>query len=85
MYRNDQKVCFAKSMLHTFTGDMPKRVGSAVRSGIIGMTNRTYYFEYRNGSRIIQPPLQENIRKLFRANGWTEDVQFDSYVEDYDW
>jgi hypothetical protein len=30
--------------------------------------------------------LQENIRKLFRANDWTEEeVKFDSYVEDYDW
>jgi hypothetical protein len=40
---------------------------------------------YRNGSRLIPPALQENIRDLFRENGWTEEVQFDSYVEDYDW
>ena len=85
MYRNDQKVRFAKGMLHTFTSDMPKRVESAVRYGVIRLTNRTYYFEYRNGSRLIPPALQENIRKLFRDNGWTADVQFDGYVEDYDW
>lgn len=85
MYRSDQKVRFAKGMLHIFTDDMPKRVESAVRYGIIGMTNRTYYFEYRNGSRLIPPALQENIRKLFRANGWTGSVTFDGYVEDYDW
>lgn len=85
MYRSDQKVRFAKGMLHTFTGDMPKRVESAVRYGIMSLTCRTYYFEYRNGSRLIPPALQEAIRNLFRENGWTEDVQFDSYVEDYDW
>ena len=85
MYRNDQKVRFAKGMLHTFTSDMPKRVEPAVRSGIIGMTNRTYYFEYRNGTRLIPPTLQDAIRDLFRENGWTEEVRFDSYVEDYDW
>ena len=85
MYRSDQKVRFAKGMLHTFTGDMPKRIEPAVRYGIISLTNRTYYFEYRNGSRLIPPALQEAIRNLFRENGWTEDVQFDSYVEDYDW
>ena len=39
----------------------------------------------RNGSRLIPPALQENIRKLFRDNEWTEEVQFDGYVEDYDW
>ena len=85
MYRNDQKVRFAKGMTQTFTSDMPKRVESAVRQGVIGLTNRTYYFEYRNGSRLIPPALQEDIRHLFRANGWTNDVTFDSYIEDYDW
>ena len=85
MYRNDQKVRFAKGMIHIFNNDMPKRVESAVRYGVIGMTNRTYYFEYRNGSRLIPPALQENIRDLFRENGWKADVQFDSFVEDYDW
>ena len=85
MYRSDQKVRFAKGMLHTFTGDMPKRIEPAVRYGIISLTNRTYYFEYRNGSRLIPPALQEAIRNLFRENGWKEDVQFDGYIEDYDW
>ena len=85
MYRSDQKVRFAKGMLHTFTGDMPKRIEPAVRYGIISLTNRTYYFEYRNGSRLIPPALQEAIRNLFRENGWKEEVQFDGYVKDYDW
>ena len=85
MYRSDQKVRFARGMLHIFTGDMPKRVEPAVRYGIIGLTNRTYYFEYRNGSRLIPPALQEKIRKLFRDNGWIDEVKFDGYVEDYDW
>ena len=85
MYRSDQKVRFAKGMLHTFTSDMPRRIEPAVRYGIISLTNRTYYFEYRNGSRLIPPALQEAIRNLFRENGWKEEVQFDSYVEDYDW
>ena len=52
MYRSDQKVRFARGMLHIFTDDMPKRVEPAVRYGVIGLTNRTYYFEYRNGSRL---------------------------------
>ena len=68
-----------------FTGDMPKRLEPAVRYGIIGQTNRTYYFEYRKGTRLIPPALQEKIRKLFRDNGWTEEVMFDDYEEGYDW
>ncbi len=85
MYRNDQKVRFAKGMKDIFTDDMPKCVEPAVRYGVIRKTNRTYYFEYRNGSRRIPPVLQEYIRQLFRDKGWTEEVKFDSYEEDYDW
>ena len=32
-----------------------------------------------------RPLTQEAIRNLFRANGWTEDVRFAGYIEDYDW
>ena len=78
-------VPIAKGMTKTFTDEMPRRVEPAVRQGIIGLTNRTYYFEYRNGSRLIPPALQEDIRNLFRTNGWTDEVEFDGYVEDYDW
>jgi hypothetical protein len=85
MYRSDQKVRYARGMTHTFTGDMPKRLEPAVRNGIIRLTNRTYYFEYRNGSRPIPPVLQQAIRDLFRSNGWTGEVTFDGYEEDYDW
>ena len=85
MCRNYQKVRFAKGMTHTFTSDMPKRVEPAVRQGIISLTNRTYYFEYRNGSRLIPLALQEDIRNLFRKSGWTDEVKFDGYVEDYNW
>ena len=85
MYRSDQKVRFAKGMTHIFTSDMPKRVENDVRMSIIGLTNRTYYYEYRNGQRLIPPKLQEDIRNLFRENGWTADVTFDGYVEKYDW
>ena len=85
MYRNDQKARFAKGMLNIFNDNMPKRLEPAVRHGVIGLTNRTYYFEYRNGSRLIPPALQKSIRDLFRENGWTDEVHFDDYVEDYDW
>lgn len=84
-YRNSQKARFAKGMLHTFTDDMPRSVEPAVRMGIISRSCRTYYFEYRNGKRLIPPAMQDFIRQLFRNKGWTGDVTFDSYVEDYDW
>ena len=55
MYRSAQKVRFAKGMLHTFTSDMPKRLEPAVRQGVISLTNRTFYFEYRKYVRYQTP------------------------------
>ena len=85
LFRKNEKVKFAKGMLHIFNNDMPRRVEPFVRSNIIGRHCRTYYFEYRNGKRLIPPAVQEEIRDLFRQAGWQEEVHFDSYVEDYEW
>lgn len=84
-YRNSQKVRFAQGMTHIFTDDMPRSLESAVRLGVIGQSCRTYYFEYRNGKRLIPPAMQDTIRQLFRNNGWAGEVNFDHYIEDYDW
>ena len=75
----------AQGMTHIFTDDMPKRVEPGVRNTLIARLNRSYYFEFRNGKRLISPSLQEEIRQLFRDFGWTEPVEFDGYVEEYEW
>ena len=85
MFRSDEKVRWAKGMTNIFTDDMPKKVEKAVRQALETRYNRTSFFEYRNGTRLIHPAIQEEIRSLFREAGWKEDVHFDSYVEDYDW
>lgn len=61
------------------------RVKTFVRLSLIGKHCRTYYYEYRNGTRLISPDVQEEVRGLFREAGWNEEVHFDSYIEDYEW
>lgn len=56
-----------------------------MRNSIISRYCRTYYFEFRNGTRVIPPALQQEIRNLFLKIGWKEPVEFDSYEEDYEW
>ena len=85
LFRQSEKVMFAKGMLSTFNNDMPRKVEPFVRENLIRMHCRTYYFEYRNGKRLIPPAVQEEIRCLFRKAGWTQEIHFDGYVEDYDW
>jgi hypothetical protein len=85
LFRSSKKVMFAKGMMHIFNADMPRRVEPFVRRRLIGIHCRTYYYEYRNGTRLISPAIQEEVRSLFREAGWNEEIRFDSYVEDYDW
>ena len=84
-FRQSEKVTFAKGMLHIFNDDMPKKVESHVRQRLIAKHCRTYYYEYRNGERLIPPAVQEEIRQYFREAGWNEEIKFDGYVEDYEW
>ena len=84
-FRNAEKVKMAKGMTRIFNNDMPSRVEPFVRQQLIDNHCRTYYFEYRNGSRLIPPALQEEVRCLFREAGWNGEVVFDEYVEDYAW
>ena len=85
LFRQSEKVQFAQGMMHIFNADMPRRVEPYVRSNLISSHCKTYYYEYRNGDRLIPPAIQEEIRDLFREAGWNQEVHFDSYVEDYEW
>jgi len=85
LFRQWEKVQFAQGMMHIFNADMPRRVEPYVRSHFIASHCKTYYYEYRNGERLISPAIQEEIRDLFREAGWNQEVHFDSYVEDYEW
>ena len=84
-YRSREKVRFAKGMMHIFNGDMPAKLKPFVRQHLIGSHCKTYYYEYRNGTQLISPAMQEEVRSLFREAGWNEEIHFDGYVEDYNW
>ena len=85
LFRHSAKVKYARGMMHIFNYDMPRKVEPFVRNNLIASHCKTYYYEFRNGTRLISPATQEEIRSLFREAGWKEDIRFDSYVEDYDW
>ena len=71
LFRNAEKVKYAKGMY--------------VRQSLISKHCHTYYYEYRNGTRLIPPAVQEEIRQYFREAGWNGDVIFDGFIEDYEW
>jgi len=85
MYRKGKMVTMAKGMKNIFTDDMPRGLVSFIRATLIEHWHRTYYFECRNGSRLITPSMQEHVRQLFRKQGWEKEIHFDEYVEAYEW
>ena len=85
LHRPAEKVRMAQGMTHIFNSEMPKRLEPTIRATLIDSWRRTYYFEYRSGKRLLSPAMQEMVRRLFRKQGWTEEVHFDNYVEEYDW
>ena len=84
-FREARKVWMAQGMKHIFTDEMPKRIEMNVRTALIALYGRTYYFAYRRGDKLIPLSMQQEIRRVFCRYGWTGAVEFDGFVEDYDW
>lgn len=84
MFLKDQKVKMGKGMIHLFE-DMPRKMGDTLKALLINEYKRTYFYEYRNGKRLITPSMQEHITNLCKQCGWDKSVTYDEYVEDYEW
>jgi len=84
MFLKDQKVKMGKGMIHLFE-DMPRKMGDTVKAQLISEFKRTYFYEYRNGKRLITPIMQNFIAKICNQNGWDKPVIYDDYVVDYEW
>ena len=84
-FRPKEKVRMGKGMTGIYSDELPRRIERNVRRDIMSLFCRSYYFEYRKGTRLIPPELQETIRGIFRKHGWTQPVEFDEYVDTYQW
>ncbi len=60
-------------------------MGDTVKAQLISEFKRTYFYEYRNGKRLITPTTQNFIATICQQNGWDKPVVYDDYVEDYEW
>ena len=85
LMRKIEKVKMARGMRHIFSDEMPRRIEKIIRAALIARYGRSYYFEYRKGAKLIQPSMQADIREVFRHYGWNEKVEFDEYIDDYEW
>ena len=65
--------------------DMPGWMEHAIKKRLIERFSRKPYYEYHNGTRPINSDVEKIVRQTFKANGWTEEPQFDGYIEEYVW
>ena len=84
MYRLNKKVRVAFGFTRLLD-QLPRRTGRILMADIIAQHNRTYAYEYRNGTRPIPPRMQEDIADTCRLAGYTAPITFDRYEEGYEW
>lgn len=84
MYRSDQPVRMPVGLVHIYH-DMPGRIERSIKNRLIATYSRKRYYEYHNGKRPLTPDVERFVRQVCRANGWTEELTFGGYVEEYVW
>lgn len=84
-FRIAEKQHMACGMISLLSNDMPRRVEDGIRRSLFKYFGRTYYYEYRAGKRLLSPKQQADVARIVRRHGWDQPVQFDGFIEDYDW
>ena len=83
-YRTDEKVVMATGFVVASNPRMSDMFVSMRRRLTHYLGGNGTYYLYRNGKKWLSPRQQEDIRRMFRAAGYKEDVVFGREKEDYD-
>lgn len=83
-YRPSKKVQFAKGFYHLLR-NLPHKQMQAVIAQLIAHFGQAKYYRVRKGTRLLSPTEQEEFLYILKKCGIEHPVNFDSYVEHYDW
>lgn len=83
-YRCSTKVRFAKGFIKLLDS-LPNNLVRNIVPLLIGQFSRRTYYRIRKGERLISPSEQKKILNILKRCGATEIVEFDAYVEEYEW
>lgn len=84
VYRDDQPVRMPLGISMIYY-DLPQRIARPLKQHLIQHFNRKRYYEYHSGYRPVPPDHVQYILKTVASYGWTQPVEFNSYVEEYLW
>lgn len=83
-YRENVKVKLAYGF-NTLYANVKKKDISQIRERLIAYVgNRTSYYRFNSGEKYLSPLQQEYILNIFKEYGYTDSLQFDHYLETYD-
>lgn len=79
----DQPQRFARGITCLFD-DIPLRKAETIKAQLIAHLGRNTYYRCKQKKRLVKPKEQAYIKKLFLAQGITEEPCYDEYMEYYD-
>ena len=83
-YRPDTKVRYAKGFVGILE-NLPHKQMQAIVPYLMGAFGRRTYYRVRKGERLLSDSEQQMIRSIFKRHGINVALEFDAYVDDYDW
>ena len=83
-YRPDTKMRYAKGFVGILENLPHKQMQAIVPYLMVALGRRTYY-RVRKGERLLSESEQQMIRNIFKRHGINVALEFDAYIEDYDW
>ena len=84
LYREKKHVRYVKGMMH-FYDEMTRRQEVGIKHRLIVHYGRRQYYEYRRGERLISPEMQEFIGQVCKEHGYTKELRYDGWQDDYAW
>ena len=83
-YRSNQKIRYAKGFIGMLDAIPHKQMQSAI-SDLMGYFGRRTYYRSRKGERLLSPSEQQDVLRILKNSGVTSPLDFDLYIEDYNW
>lgn len=75
---------FALGMDHLLD-NIPYSMAVTIRKELYSLMGRSMYYRIRNKERLLHPVEQEQIAEIFLKHGITSKLEFDKYIDKYDW
>ena len=83
-YVKAEKVFHAKGFKNVM-GKLPYNVHKQAVSALMSYFSERTYYRIRKGDCLLSPNEQKAVRCIIARLGYTEQWEFDAYVEDYLW